>query len=121
MLRGFIADKADIQALKSIEEAVHHTSEQRHDRGEMRQGSVAGQRPVVLHDGLGAQDPFAFGMGLQGELAKMDLEHGQIIPRSLDQDSPARRMALPFRVAGTLLAAKQGLGLIQAECPDCGR
>jgi hypothetical protein len=80
----------------------------------MRQGSVAGQCPGVLHDGFDAQDPFAFGIDLHGELAKVHLEHRQIIRRFLDQDSPARRLALPFSVAGTFLAAKQGLDLIQA-------
>jgi hypothetical protein len=76
---------------------------------------VAGQRPGVLHDGFDAQNPFAFSIDLQGELAEMDFEHRQITRRFLDQDSPVRRLALPFPVAGTLLALKQGLDLIQAE------
>jgi hypothetical protein len=70
-----------------------------------------------LHDGFDAQDPFAVGIDLQGELAEMDFEHREIIRRFLDQDSPARRLALPFPIAGTLLRAQQSLDLIQAEGP----
>src|SRR6516165_8488617 len=60
----------------------------------------------VVRDYLDPQDARAFGIHLQGQASAVDLEHRQIIRRSLGHDLQAGFSARPFPGVGTMLVSE---------------
>jgi hypothetical protein len=68
-----------------------------------------------VHDRLEAQDVFALGVGLQGQVAEVDLEQRQVKAGGLDHGLDAGGAGAVF--VGTGLGAKQGAQLGHVQPP----
>jgi len=82
------------------------------------QGPATGQFFGVIDHDLDPQDVFAFGIELDGELAKVKLEHCQITHRFLDHDLAARGL-LATASRRTPLASKDGLQGLDFQGEAC--
>jgi hypothetical protein len=74
---------------------------------EVSQGTGHGQGFGIVDDDLNPQDGRAFGIQLEREQAKVDFEHGQVIPRSLGHDLQAG-LFVSLLTKGASLGPKDG-------------
>ncbi len=74
------------------QKAFQHAAELRNDLRKAVDDSATGQISHVVHDDLETQDPLAFGVDLQRQLAEMQFEHCQVIRRCLEHDCQPRSM-----------------------------
>jgi hypothetical protein len=62
----------------------------------------------IVDDGFEAEDALAFGIRLEGQVAKVDLEHAQAILRCLEHDRQPWLRSSSSSQTGTLLGAEHG-------------
>ena len=102
-----VGQEADVDAVEHGGEPVDHAGQPADDVGELLQHPAGVQSPGVVHDRLEAQYVFALGVALQRQESEVDLEQGEVPPRSLDHDCLSRRQ-VPTTVAGALADPEEG-------------
>lgn len=90
ILQTMIREGSHIHAAQGIQEAVQDFLQPPDNLGELGQRAPAVQLFRVVNDDLDAQDAFAFGIHLGGDLPEVYLEDRQVILRSLDHDFATR-------------------------------
>ena len=90
VLQGVIRDKGMIHRVQRGKEPLDHAAEACDDLRELGHDSTTAQGLRVVDNCLEAQDVLAFGIGLERERAKVQLEHRQVIHRSLEHNCKAR-------------------------------
>jgi hypothetical protein len=103
-----VSDARDGYAENHFQEAVQVPFQPRHNVRKLGQRSAPACDSEIVDNGLDTQDAFAFGIHLDDELTEIDLEHRQIIRRSLDHDLQSRRLP-SLTPDGALLGSKGGL------------
>ena len=68
-----------------------------------------------MDDRLEAQDPLAFGVAVERQLAEVQLEHREAIPRSLERDRDPRRALAGARSQVSVLGPEDGPDLAEAQ------
>lgn len=90
IVQAIIRDGNKINAAQGIQETIQDFFQSQDDLGEFGQRAATMQFFGIVNDDLNAQDAFAFGVHLGGNLPEVYLEHRQVILRSLDHDFAAR-------------------------------
>ena len=75
LLQCVVGDVAGVDAVKSFQEPVHHLAQLPDDPWKSLQRPAAWQCFGVVHDGLNAQNAFAFVIDLQRQIAVVNFEH----------------------------------------------
>jgi len=86
LVEDAVGQERDVDAVEHAGEPVDHGGQAGHDGGELLDHPAGVQGLGVVHDRLEAQYVFAFGVGLQRQQPEVDLEQGEVPPRSLDHD-----------------------------------
>jgi len=76
LLESLSSNKGNIDAVKKVEKGFQYGLQPGDDLSELGQQSVAAQLRGVMHGGLKVEHALAFGITLQGQLAKIQLEDG---------------------------------------------
>src|SRR5438094_3991725 len=82
--------EGNVDAVEQRGEPVDHAGQSVDDGRELLQHPPGVQGAGVVHDRLEAQHAFAFGVALQRQQPEVDLEDGEVPPRSLDHDCLSR-------------------------------
>ena len=101
LVEDAVGQEAELDAVEHAGEAVDHAGQPGDDLRELVQSAAAAELFGVMSDRLEAQDAFAFGVGLQGQVSEVDLEDREVPPRFLDHDCLSRGEV----VAGAVRAA----------------
>jgi len=114
LIQDVVRDNRDINTVQGIEETIQNVCQAQDNLGKLGQRAATAQIFCVVNNNLSAQDAFAFGIHLDGDLSKVKLEDRQVILRSLDHDL-ATRFLLAFAPGGTLFASEDGLQGLDVE------
>ncbi len=117
-LPGVSIDAGYIDAMDCLQETIQDAFESHDDIWEFGQGSSTRQSTSIVDNDLDAQDAFAFGTYLCGELVKVNFEHRQIICRSLDHNLQSRTL-FAFVPVRAFLGAEDGLGHLDIQAHAC--
>ncbi|MBU2611791.1 MAG: hypothetical protein KJ606_12730 [Chloroflexi bacterium] len=94
--------------MQGIQEAVQDSLQAQNNLREIGQRAATVQFFGIVNDDLNAQNAFAFGVHLGGNLSKVELEDRQVILRSLDHDFAAR-FFFALAAGWTLFGPEDGL------------
>ena len=86
MIQGFVADERSINAVQVVQELFQDLLQSGDDLGKPLETSTTTEFLGVMGNGLEAKNVLAFGIGLQSQLAEVQLENRQVIRRCLDAD-----------------------------------
>ena len=79
MLEHVISDEALFDAAESVSKSLQYRFQSADHFGKLVQRAAAFEFPRVMGRGFDAEDALAFGVDLEGQLAAVQLEDGQII------------------------------------------
>jgi hypothetical protein len=112
--QGGVPNGGDGYTGHDLQKSVQHFLQPQYNISKIGHRSPPACGSKIVDNGLNAQDVFAFGIHLEGELSKVDLEHRQVIRRSLDHDPQSRRL-LAFESSRTLFGSEDGLELLDVQ------
>lgn len=109
-----IGDAGNVDAVHGIQKPIQDIFQVRDDLSKPIQETTARQYSGIVGNDLDPEGAFAFGITLGGDLSEVDLEHRQVMRRSLDHDLLSWRF-FAFELEGTSLGPQDGLQCLDVE------
>ncbi|KKK54463.1 hypothetical protein LCGC14_3084490, partial [marine sediment metagenome] len=103
---------------RSIKKSIQNAPELHGNLGKPVQGTATRKDPGIVHDDFDSKDVFAFGITLSSDLSEVDIEHRQVIRRSLDHDLLSRRFPA-LSMERTSFSSQDGLQSFDIESGAC--
>jgi hypothetical protein len=106
--------EAGVHTIQVVQEPAEHIAKPRDNLWETVQPAATAEFGSIVHNRFEAEDALAFGVRLQSQLAKVQLENRQIIRRSVDHNLQSSSLVSPVAMRATF-ATEDGLPTLHIQ------